>query len=129
MPSEAPNLFIECSIRVEFSSLGGFLIEGLGKSWRIEGLVWSPISVESVYRLDSLFTEEDICKAIFQLDRDKVPRPDSFTIALFQECWDVIKEDLVRLFAKFHRSETINQSTNVTFVALVPKKSFKLYTY
>ncbi|RVW35203.1 hypothetical protein CK203_101905 [Vitis vinifera] len=51
-------------------------------------------SEESALRLDSPFTEEEISKAIFQLDRDKAPGPDGFTIAVFQECWDVIKEDL-----------------------------------
>ncbi|RVW66526.1 hypothetical protein CK203_064972 [Vitis vinifera] len=42
-----------------------------GESWRVEGLNWSPISGESASRLESPFTEEEISKAIFQLDRDK----------------------------------------------------------
>nr|CAN81837.1 hypothetical protein VITISV_001932 [Vitis vinifera] len=75
-----------------------------GESWKVEGLDWSPILEESASRLDSPFTEEEISKAIFQLDRDKTPGPDGFTIAVFQDCWDVIKEDLVRVFAEFHRS-------------------------
>ncbi|RVW16134.1 hypothetical protein CK203_074324 [Vitis vinifera] len=54
-----------------------------GESWGVEGLDWSPISEESALRLDSPFTEEEISKAIFQLDRDKVPGPDGFTIAVF----------------------------------------------
>ncbi|RVW85985.1 hypothetical protein CK203_041523 [Vitis vinifera] len=37
-----------------------------GESWRVEGIDW-----------------------------DKAPGPDGFTIAMFQDCWDVIKEDLV----------------------------------
>ncbi|RVX05720.1 Transposon TX1 uncharacterized 149 kDa protein [Vitis vinifera] len=94
-----------------------------GESWGVEGLDWSPISEESALRLDSPFTEEEISKAIFQLDRDKAPRPDGFTIAVFQECWDVIKEDLVRVFAEFHRSGIINQNTNASFIVLIPKKS------
>ena len=68
-------------------------------------------------------TEEEISKAIFQLDRDKALGPDGFTIAVFQDCWDVIKEDLVRVFAEFHRSRIINQSTNASFIVLLPKKS------
>ena len=56
----------------------------IGESWSIEGLDWSPISEESAIRLDSPFIEEEISKAIFQLDRDKAPRPDDFTIAVFQ---------------------------------------------
>ncbi|RVW70180.1 hypothetical protein CK203_057138 [Vitis vinifera] len=62
---------------------------------------------QSASRLDSSFTEEEISKAIFQLDRDKAPGPDGFTIAIFQDCWDVVKEDLVRVFVEFHRSGII----------------------
>ncbi|RVW20591.1 hypothetical protein CK203_115257 [Vitis vinifera] len=39
---------------------------------------------ESASRLDSPFSEEEIFNAIFQLDRDKAPGPDGFTIAVFQ---------------------------------------------
>ncbi|RVW47872.1 Transposon TX1 uncharacterized 149 kDa protein [Vitis vinifera] len=61
-------------------------------------------------------------KESWRLDRDKAPEPDGFTIAVFQDCWDVIKEELVRVFAEFHRSRIINQSTNVSFIVLLPKK-------
>ncbi|RVW50737.1 Transposon TX1 uncharacterized 149 kDa protein [Vitis vinifera] len=94
-----------------------------GESWRVEGLDWSPISGESAVRLESPFTEEEIFKAIFQMDRDKAPGPDGFTIAVFQDCWEVIKEDLVKVFTEFHRSGIINQSTNASFIVLLPKKS------
>ena len=33
------------------------------------------------------------------------------------------KEALVRVFLEFHNNVVINQSTNSTFIALVPKKS------
>ncbi|RVW46826.1 Transposon TX1 uncharacterized 149 kDa protein [Vitis vinifera] len=69
------------------------------------------------------FSEEEISKAIFQLDRDKAPGLDGFTIVVFQDCWEVIKEDLVRVFAEFHRSGIINQSTNASFIVLLPKKN------
>ena len=94
-----------------------------GESWRVEGLDWSPISEKSVSRLDSPFTEEEIYKAIFQLDRDKTPGPNGFTIAMFQDCWEMIEEKLVRVFAEFHRNRIINQSTNASFIVLSPKKS------
>ena len=74
-----------------------------GESWRVEGLDWSLISSESASRLESPFTEKEISYAIFQLDRDKAPGLDGFTIAVFQDCWEVIKEDLVKVFAEFHR--------------------------
>ncbi|RVW46701.1 hypothetical protein CK203_113650 [Vitis vinifera] len=56
-------------------------------------------------------------------DRDKASGPDGFTIAVFQDCWDVIKENLVRVFAEFHNSGIINQNTNASFIVLLPKKS------
>ncbi|RVW15154.1 Transposon TX1 uncharacterized 149 kDa protein [Vitis vinifera] len=95
----------------------------IGESWSVEGLDRFPISEESASRLDSLFTKEEISKAIFQLDRDKASRPDGFTIIVFQDCWDVIKEDLVRVFVEFHISGIINQSINASFIVLLPKKS------
>ncbi|RVW50857.1 Transposon TX1 uncharacterized 149 kDa protein [Vitis vinifera] len=99
------------------------LLESSWESWRVEGIDWSPISEESASRLDSPFAEAEIFNAIFQLDRDKAPGPDGFTIAVFQDCWDVIKEDLVRVFAEFHNSGIINQNTNASFIVLLPKKS------
>ncbi|RVW44240.1 Transposon TX1 uncharacterized 149 kDa protein [Vitis vinifera] len=62
-------------------------------------------------------------RKFIKMDRDKAPGPDGFTIAVFQDCWDVIKEDLVRVFDEFHRSGIINQSTNASFIVLLPKKS------
>ena len=34
----------------------------------------------------------------------------------------MIKEDLVGVFLELHKSGIINQNTNATFIALVPKK-------
>ena len=97
-----------------------------GESWSVEGLDWSLISEESASRLDSPFTKKEISKTIFQLDRDKALGPDGFKFAVFQDCLDVIKEDLVRVFAKFHKSGIINQSTNASFIVLLPKKNIIL---
>ncbi|RVW76917.1 hypothetical protein CK203_051555 [Vitis vinifera] len=65
-----------------------------GDSWKIEGIDWAPISEESAIWLDRPFSEEEVRMAVFQLNKEKAPDPDGFTIAVYQECWDVIKEDL-----------------------------------
>ncbi|RVX22528.1 Transposon TX1 uncharacterized 149 kDa protein [Vitis vinifera] len=102
-----------------------------GDSWRIEEIDWAPISGESAVWLDRQFSEEEVRMAVFQLNKEKTPDPDGFTIAVYQECWDVIKEDLMRVFFEFHTKGVINQSTNATFIAMVPKKSqtFKISDY
>ncbi|RVW28221.1 hypothetical protein CK203_083720 [Vitis vinifera] len=73
-----------------------------GDSWRIEGIDWAPISGESAVWLDRPFSEEEVRMAVFQLNKEKASGPDDFTIAVYQECWDVIKEDLMRVFFEFH---------------------------
>ena len=35
----------------------------------------------------------------------------------------MVKEDLMKVFKEFHSRGIVNQSTNSTFIALVPKKS------
>ena len=92
-------------------------------SWRIEGLDWSSISTQSVEWLVRPFLEEEVRCAVFKLNRDKASGSDGFIIALYQEWWDVIKEDLMKVFQEFHSRGIVNQSTNATFIALVPKKS------
>ncbi|RVX16773.1 LINE-1 retrotransposable element ORF2 protein [Vitis vinifera] len=70
-----------------------------GDSWKIEGIDWAPISEESAIWLDRPFSEEEVRMAVFQLNKEKAPGPDGFTIAVYQECWDVIKEDLMRVLS------------------------------
>ena len=94
-----------------------------GVSWRVEGSDWFPISGESATWLDRSFSKKEVCFAVFQLNMEKALGPYEFTIAVYQECWNVIKKDLMRVFLKFHSNEIINQSTNATFITLVPKKS------
>jgi hypothetical protein len=56
------------------------------------------------------------------LNRDKAPGPDGFTFAFFQDCWDVIKSDLMGVFQDFHSHNKFVKSINATFLALIPKK-------
>ena len=36
------------------------------------------------------------------MDRDKASGPDDFSMAFFQNCWDVIKVDIMAVFVEFH---------------------------
>ena len=102
---------------------GKLFSKPLRGSWRIEGLDWSPISVESAEWLNRPFSEEEIHNAVLHLSKEKAPSSNGFTIGFYQECWETIKDDLLRVFLEFHNNGIINQSTNATFIALVPKKS------
>ncbi|RVW96745.1 putative mitochondrial protein [Vitis vinifera] len=64
---------------------------------------------------------EDISEEIVNSLGNSIPNPKVplGRLKVYQECWDVIKEDLMRVFLKFHTNGIINQSTSATFIALV----------
>ena len=33
---------------------------------------------------------------------DKAPGPDGFTVAFWQRCWEIVKEDILDMFKEFH---------------------------
>jgi hypothetical protein len=57
------------------------------------------------------------------MNRDKAPGPDSFSMAFFQDCWDVIKSDLMKVLLDFHAHIYFEKSLNASFIALIPKKA------
>lgn len=72
--------------------------------------------------IEKSFTEEEIHLAIVDMDGEKSPGPDSFTMNFLKSCWDVVKSDLMLVFNEFHERGNINMSMNSTFIALIPKK-------
>jgi len=57
------------------------------------------------------------------LNGDKASEPDGFTMAFFQKCWEIVKNDLMAVFAEFHNRGQFEKSLNATFVSLIPKKT------
>ncbi|RVW75874.1 Transposon TX1 uncharacterized 149 kDa protein [Vitis vinifera] len=53
---------------------------------------------------------------------DKAPGPDGFTMAFWQDCWDVVKEEVMDLFKEFFEYGSFAKSLNTTFLVLIPKK-------
>jgi hypothetical protein len=43
------------------------------------------------------------------------------TLAFFQACWQVLKEDIMKGFREFHARGKFERSLNATFIALIPK--------
>ncbi|XP_034674619.1 uncharacterized protein LOC117905870 [Vitis riparia] len=49
------------------------------------------ISQQEVENLEIPFSETEVHSALMEMNRDKAPGPDGFTVAFWQSCWDFIK--------------------------------------
>lgn len=52
---------------------------------------------------------------------NKAPVPDGFSMAFFHDCWEVVRENIMKVFNEFHSFGKFKKSLNVTFITLVPK--------
>jgi hypothetical protein len=70
-------------------------------SWRprVDNLEFDVLNTEDVSNLEDPFEEREVREVIKGMDGDKVPRPDGFSLAFFQDCWDVVKGDFMEVFA------------------------------
>uniref|UniRef100_A0A2N9EI09 Reverse transcriptase domain-containing protein n=1 Tax=Fagus sylvatica TaxID=28930 RepID=A0A2N9EI09_FAGSY len=53
---------------------------------------------------------------------DKAPGLDGFSLAFFQQCWNVVRSEVLALCQEFHEYCHFERSLNATFVSLIPKK-------
>jgi hypothetical protein len=61
------------------------------------------------------------------LNSDKALGPNGFSMAFFQACWDILKDDIIKVFYDFHARGKFERSLNATFIALILKKKIRLY--
>jgi hypothetical protein len=88
---------------------------------RVDGLVFDQILDHEASWLEREFEEEEVRKVVKAMEGDKAPGPDGFSIAFFQVCWEVVKEDIMRIFREFHAEGKFEASLNSTFISLIPK--------
>ena len=92
--------------------------------WRadIKGLHLNRLNSREAEVLELPFTEEKIHSALMEMNGDKTPILDGFTVAFWQACWDFVKEEIVDLFKEFYDQISFSKSLNTTFLVLIPKK-------
>lgn len=67
--------------------------------------------------MENQFEEDEMKEAVFPLAADKDLGPNGFTMAFFQDCWDIVKTDLKDLFREFHTHGKVSQGLNSNFVS------------
>lgn len=48
-------------------------------------------------------------------------------MTIFQECWEIIKEDLAAIFSEVHSKGKISRGTNSIFICHIPNKSSTIH--
>jgi hypothetical protein len=72
-------------------------------------------------KLTKPFGEEEVKKAIFDMEHNKVLGPDGFPVKFYQVFWDLIKSDLLAMFDDFHKGELPLYSLNFGNIVLLAK--------
>ena len=95
------------------------------EEWRpdVDGLSFAFIGEEAKDRMERRFDKEEVVQVLKDLEGDKAPRPDGFTMAFFQKCWPVLQDDIMGFFEEVYDQGQFESSLNATFLALIPKKN------
>jgi hypothetical protein len=89
----------------------------------VDSLSFLSIDADKRIWLEREFEEKGVWDVVRDLNGDKAPGPNSFTMAFFQKCWEIVKNALMAVFAEFHNRSRYEKSLNATFVSLIPKKT------
>ncbi|RVW30293.1 Transposon TX1 uncharacterized 149 kDa protein [Vitis vinifera] len=92
--------------------------------WRpcCNNIEFDSIGDEEAARLEEIFSGDEVFLALSDLNRDKAPGPDGFSLAFWQFCWDFVKDEVLGFFKDFYERGKFVRSLNSTFLVLIPKK-------
>jgi hypothetical protein len=93
--------------------------------WRpkLDDLDFEVLNEDEASALEAPFLEREVKDVVFGMDGNKAPSPDGFSMAFFQACWEVLKEDIMAVFSDFHARGKFEKSCNSTFISIIPKVS------
>ena len=98
------------------------LLESSDWKTDIGRLQLNQISLQEEGMLELSFSEAEVQAALMDMNRDKAPGPDGFTLAFWQSCGDFAKEEILDMFKEFYEQNVFLKSLNNTFLVLLPKK-------
>ena len=97
------NWVIE-DVDLKLGIMGAFksLLTDIGE-WRAntDGLTFQSINEDDASKMEKPFIVEEVFTTLSNLNGDKAQSPDGFTMTFWQFRWDIVKEDIMRLFKEF----------------------------
>ena len=64
---------------------------------------------------------KEVWEVVKAMNGDKALSLDGYSMAFFQACWDVLKEDIMKVFHHFHARGKFKRSLNSTLITLIPR--------
>ncbi|XP_071698715.1 uncharacterized protein [Rutidosis leptorrhynchoides] len=66
-------------------------------------------------------SDEEIKRAMFDIDEDKAAGPDGYTSCFFKKAWSIIGRDICLAIKEFFDNGKLLRELNATLIALIPK--------
>ncbi|CAA7027574.1 unnamed protein product [Microthlaspi erraticum] len=66
-------------------------------------------------------SNDEIKKAIAEINPDKAPGPDGMTSLFFQRFWEVTAQDIITMVKEFFETNSLDAKLNQTNICLIPK--------
>ncbi|CAN6724151.1 unnamed protein product [Malus baccata var. baccata] len=87
----------------------------------IQSCMESRLSTEDNRGLTTMVTECEIMEAAYQIPPMRAPGPDGFSGCFYQDHWDTVGPDVIKIVKAFWHSGTLLRSLNHTNLVLIPK--------
>ena len=69
----------------------------------------------------SPFSLEEVKKTVFSMKENTAPDPDGFSVSFYKQCWDFIKDDLMKMIIDFYLCQLDLSRLNYGVITLIPK--------
>ena len=99
-----------------------FLTNPSGWHPNFPSVALSDIGSKSATKIEEPFTKEEVFVALSELNEDKAPSPDGFSMAFWQLSWDFLRNEVMGFFREFYEHRKFVRNLNTTFLVLIPKK-------
>eukprot|EP00253_Pinus_taeda_P023568 PITA_23568 len=80
------------------------------------------VSREDNCNLNRPVTEEEVSEVLKQMKNGKALGLDGFNVDFFKACWNIVKEDIIRVVEDSRLNRTILRDLNISFITLIPKQ-------
>jgi hypothetical protein len=85
----------------------------------LDGLSFDSIGEAEAIWLERVL-EREVWEVVKAMNGGKALSLDGYSMAFFQACWDVLKED-IKVFRHFHARGKFKRSLNSTLITLIPR--------